>query len=71
MKFYGAVYGNIPALLATITDNITTTQHTPIWVTNGRSATGSPAVNAYIDRIEVIWQTNQPRAHLGENLLSF
>jgi hypothetical protein len=71
VKFYGAVYGNSPSLLGTITDNITTTQHTPIFVTNGRSAAGSPAVNMYIDRIELLLQTNQPRAYLGENLLAF
>jgi hypothetical protein len=70
IKYYAAVYGQTPELIATITTNISTDpQH--LLVGNNRYRNGSPSVSLLVDRVEWLYKTSQSGSYLQENLLKF
>ena len=64
-RFYAAVYGNTPVLVATITNNICSNQSIYPAIFNASANT-----NLYCDRIEVIWQSTNAKQWMGEGLLN-
>jgi hypothetical protein len=70
IKYYAAVYGESPKLVATITTHISTDpQH--LIVGNSRYRNGSPSVNLLVDKVEWLYKTSQSGSYLEENLVKY
>jgi hypothetical protein len=70
IKYYAAVYGQTPTLIATNTTNISTNAQY-LLIGNCRYRNGSPAVNLLVDKVEWIYKTRQNGSFLQENLARF
>jgi hypothetical protein len=63
IKYYGAVYGEPPRLIATNTTNISTIPQFPL-AGNNRYICGSPSVTLFIDKVEWLYEIS------GNNLMT-
>lgn len=70
IKYYAAVYGQTPTLIATNTTNISTRPQY-LLIGNCRYTKGSPAVSLSIDRVEWLYSSSQSDQYLQENLLKY
>jgi hypothetical protein len=70
IKFYGAVYGQTPILIATNTTNISK-EPQYLLVGNCRYRNGSPSVNLLVDKVEWLYETAKGGSFRQENLLMF
>jgi len=70
IKYYAAVYGQTPRLIAANTTNIST-EPQYLLMGNCRYRNGSPSVTLLIDKVEWLYKTSQSGLHAEENLLSF
>jgi hypothetical protein len=70
IKYYAAVYGQTPTLIATNTTNIST-EPQYLLIGNCRYSKGSPAVALLVDRVEWLYSSSQSGSYLQENLLKY
>lgn len=70
IKYYAAVYGQTPALIATITTKIST-EPQYLLIGNCRYRNGSPSVNLLVDKVEWLCKTSQSESLLLKDLLKF
>jgi hypothetical protein len=70
IKYYAAVYGQIPTLIATNTTNISR-EPQYLLIGNNRYKNGGPSVTLLIDKAEWLYTTSQETAYLSGNLLKF
>jgi hypothetical protein len=70
IKYYAAVYGQTPTLIATNTTNISM-EPQYLLIGNNRYKNASPPVTLLIDKVEWLYTTSQDIAYLGDNLLKF
>jgi hypothetical protein len=70
IKYYAAVYGQIPTLIATNTTNIST-EPQYLLIGNNRYKNGSPSVTLLIDKAEWLYTTSPGGSYLEETLLKF
>jgi hypothetical protein len=70
IKYYAAVYGQIPALIAANATNIST-EPQYLLIGNNRYKDGSPSVTLLIDKAEWLYKTSQSGSYLDETLLKF
>jgi hypothetical protein len=69
IKYYAAVYGQTPTLIATNTTNISTKPQY-LLIGNCRYRNGSPSVNLLVDKVEWLYTTSQSGSFLQKNWLS-
>jgi hypothetical protein len=70
IKYYAAVYGQTPTLIATNTTNISTDAQY-LLIGNCRYHKGSPAVNLLVEKVEWLYKAPQSGSFLQENLIKF
>jgi hypothetical protein len=70
IKYYAAVYGQTPTLIATNTTNIST-EPQYLLIGNNRYKNGSPSVTLLIDKAEWLYTTSAGGSYLEETLLKF
>jgi hypothetical protein len=70
IKYYAAVYGQTPTLIATNTTNIST-EPQYLLIGNCRYHKGSPSVTLLVDKVEWLYKTPQSGSYLEDNLLNF
>jgi hypothetical protein len=70
IKYYAAVYGQIPTLIATNTTNIAT-EPQYLLIGNNRYKNGSPSVTLLIDKAEWLYTTSAGGSYLEETSLKF
>lgn len=70
IKYYAALYGQTPTLIATNTTNISM-EPQYLLIGNNRYVNGSPSVTLLIDRVEWLYKTRQNGSFLQENLAGF
>jgi hypothetical protein len=68
IKYYAAVYGQTPTLIAIHTTNISTAPQYLI-IGNNRYISGSSSVTLLLDKVEWYYTTSQDMADLAENML--
>ena len=70
IKFYAAVYGQTPTLIATNTTNISSKPQY-LLIGNNRYKNASPAVTLKIHKVEWLYTISQDTAYLADNLLKY
>jgi hypothetical protein len=70
IKYYAAVYGQIPTLIATNTTNIST-EPQYLLIGNCRYSKGSPAVALLVDRVEWLYNSSESGLFLQQNLFKY
>jgi hypothetical protein len=69
IRYYAAIHGQIPTLIATNTTNIST-EPQYLLIGNNRYKNGAPSVNLFIDKVEWLYTTSADTAQFAGHLLT-